>query len=71
MNTKQILFSHIEEQLDAALLQKRLRDNRVQASDRPTGSYVLVNVPSQKDRHKTNHQTRPLVNSRNQERNIR
>jgi len=71
MNTKQLLFAHVEEQLDAALLQKRLRDDRIQANNRSARSYVLVNVPSQKNRHQTNYQARPLVNSRNQERNIR
>ena len=71
MNTKQLLFAHVEEQLDAALLQKRLRDDRIQANNRSARSYVLVNVPSQKSRHQTSYQARPFVSNRNQERNIR
>lgn len=68
---KDLLFGHIKDQADATLLQKRLQDYQLHASDRSAGSYVLVNVPSQKDRRQITRQVRPQHRSRDQAGDIR
>jgi len=56
-NLKTLLVGHMspraQERNNAAVLRKKLRDHIIQPSDRPFGSYVLVNVPSEKERHKS------------------
>lgn len=70
-NYKRFLFGHVEEQINNVLLQKqRQRDLPVQTSNRPTGSYVLVNVPSKKISHQTPDSVRSDNNSTNQTGNI-
>jgi len=54
---KTLLTGHMsplpEEQKNAALLQKTLRNHLLSTEDRSFGSYLLVNVPAQKKRHRS------------------
>jgi hypothetical protein len=59
-NLKTTLFAHIEEQIDAASIQKRLRNNLLQPYDGSFGSHVLVNIPSQKERREAPRQIRQV-----------
>lgn len=67
---KTLLVGHMSprqtERINAALLQKRLRNHQLSTDNRTFGSYVLVDVPSQKERHNTVEQVRPQHSSRDQ-----
>ena len=72
---KTLLVGHVSPRLQernyAQLLQEKLRDRQLQTSDRPPGSYLLVNIPSQKERRGTRNQVRSKHNSRDQTGDIR
>lgn len=71
MDIKRVLFGHVKDQVNEALLHQARRNLRVHLSDRPTGSYVLVDVPTQKESHKTYKQDGTPVGNSDPTRDIR
>ena len=69
-NLKTLLVGHMSprqtERINAALLQKRLRDHQLPTDDRTFGSYLLVDVPTKEERHNTVEQVRPQHGGRDQ-----
>jgi len=66
MDIKHLLCGHVKEQFNEALLYQAERSLRVHLSNRSSGSYVLVNIPPQKEPHKTYKKNRALVSSGDQ-----
>jgi hypothetical protein len=69
---KELLCGHLKEIFDDAaskpknVLQKGRNNYSVHNIDRPRGSYVLVNIPSQERRYKPSYQVRQIVESTDQ-----
>ena len=66
-----LLFGHVKEQMYEKLLQKeRDRSIPIQTSDRSPGSYVLVDIPSKKERRQSNYKRRTQRKNSDTNRNL-
>jgi len=63
---KEVLFGHVGALIDEAVLPKLKNISPVPTSNVPIGRCVLVHIPSQKERYKTDYQVRQVDRSINQ-----